>query len=111
MPEHPGLVVVERAADAEGTAALPQLIALAKAARRSGTLVLFELETGSAGGIWELFSALRQPRWGLTLQPDDAEAQTPFREDLGRVRRADFPPGRGFAIEAGRVTPIHVALP
>ena len=106
-----GLIVVERAADAEDTDAVPHLVALAKAARRSDALVLFEFETGRAAGVWELFVALKQPKWGLSLQPDHEESQTPFREDLGRVKRTDFPPGRGFAVEAGRVVPIHVAFP
>lgn len=109
-PRSRGVIVVERSTEAEDTAALPQLVALAKAARRSGVLVIFEFESGRASGVWELFSALKQPGWGLSLQPDDDEAQTPFREGLGRVRRVDFPPGRGFAIEGGRVTPIHVAV-
>ncbi|QBE48548.1 FtsK/SpoIIIE domain-containing protein [Leucobacter triazinivorans] len=106
-----GVIVVERPAEAEGTEALPVLVALAKAARRAEALVLFEFEQGTAGGIWELFTALKQPRWGIALQPDDAESQTLFRESFGRVKRADFPPGRGFAVEDGRVLPVQVALP
>ncbi|SDQ05996.1 FtsK/SpoIIIE domain-containing protein [Leucobacter chromiiresistens] len=106
-----GVVVIERPADTEGTEALPELVALARAARRSDVLVLFEWEQGSGAGVWDLFTALRQPTWGLALQPDDSEGQTPFRESLGRVKRADFPAGRGVAIESGRVTPVHVALP
>ncbi len=118
-PRHPafpgsgghGVIVVERPADAEGTDALPALVALAKAARRASVLVLFEFEQGNGGAVWDLIAALRQPRWGLTLQPDAGDGQSPFRESLGGVARADFPPGRGFAIESGRVTPVHVALP
>ena len=105
-----GVVVVERPAEAEGTAALTQLVALAKAARKAGVLVLFEFETGTASAVWELYQALKQPRWGISLQPDQHETQTPFREDLGRVRRAHFPPGRGFAIASGKATPVHVAV-
>lgn len=106
-----GVIVVERPAVAEGGDALPALVALARAARRSGVLVLFEFEQGTGSAIWDLFAALKQPNWGLALQPDAVESQSPFREPLGRVRRADFPPGRGFAIESGRVRPVHVALP
>lgn len=106
-----GVIVIERPAEAEGTAALPQLVALVKAARRAGVLVLCEFETGTASAIWDLYQALKQPKWGLSLQPDQHESQSPFREDLGRVRRADFPPGRGFAVENGRAIPVHVALP
>lgn len=105
------MIVVERPAEAEGTAALPLLVALAKTARRAGVLVLFEFESGTASAVWDLFHALKQPKWGLSLQPDQQESQSPFREDLGRVKRADFPPGRGFAIEGGRATPVQVAIP
>ncbi|RGE19472.1 FtsK/SpoIIIE domain-containing protein [Leucobacter sp. wl10] len=105
------VIVIERPADAEGTEALGELVALARAARRAEALVLFEFEQGTGGPVWELLSALRQPNWGLALQPDEGESQSPFRESFGRTGRADFPPGRGFAVESGRVTPVQVALP
>ncbi|WP_336990980.1 FtsK/SpoIIIE domain-containing protein [Leucobacter sp. VD1] len=105
-----GVIVIERPAEAEGTQALPQLVALVKVARRAGVLVLCEFETGTASAVWDLYQALKQPKWGLSLQPDQHESQSPFREDLGRVRRADFPPGRGFVIENGRAHPVHVAF-
>ena len=108
-PGRHGVVVVERPAEAEGTEAFPLLVALAKAARRADVLVLFEFEQGTAQGIWDLFSALKQPSWGVALQPDEGESQTPFRESFGRVTRASFPPGRGFAVERGRVQPVHFA--
>lgn len=105
------VIVVERPAEAEGTPALAELVALAKAARRARALVLVEFEQGTGAAVWDLFSALKQPTWGLSLQPDEGESQTPFRESLGRVKRAHFVPGRGVAIEGGRVTPVHVAVP
>ncbi|KIP52759.1 FtsK/SpoIIIE domain-containing protein [Leucobacter komagatae] len=110
LPGRRGVIVVERPGDAEESDALPQLIALAKAARRASVLVLFEFELGG-GGSWDLLAALKQPNWGLALQPDENEPQTPFRETFGRVSRAAFPPGRGFAVVRGTATPVHVALP
>nr|WP_245190231.1 FtsK/SpoIIIE domain-containing protein [Leucobacter exalbidus] len=104
------VIVIERASTAEGTEALAELVALVKTARRADALVLVEFEQGTGGAIWDLFAALKQPTWGLALQPDEGESQSPFREHLGRVKRADFPPGRGFAIEGGRATPVHVAI-
>lgn len=104
-----GVIVVERPTEAEGTDALPMLVALAKAARRADVLVLFEFEQSAASGVWDLFGALKQPRWGLALQPDEGDSGSPFRETFGRVKRAEFPAGRGFMVEAGRITPVHVA--
>lgn len=103
------VIVVERPTEAEGTEALPMLVALAKAARRADVLVLFEFEQGAASGVWDLYSALKQPRWGLALQPDEGDGGSPFRESFGRVKRADFPAGRGFAVESGRILPVQVA--
>lgn len=104
-----GVIVVERPTEADGTEALPILVALAKAARRADVLVLFEFEQGAASGVWDLYSTLKQPRWGIALQPDEGDSGSPFRESFGRVKRADFPEGRGFAVESGRISPVQVA--
>ena len=106
-----GVVVVEAAAEAQGTALQAQLVRLAQAARRARVLVLFECEEGGIGGAWELLGALKQPHWGLALQPDANAAPGPFRESLGRVQRADYRPGQGVVIERGVVTPVQVAVP
>jgi S-DNA-T family DNA segregation ATPase FtsK/SpoIIIE len=106
-----GVIVVERPTEAEGTEALPILVALAKTAKRADVLVLFEFEQGAAAGVWDLYSALKQPRWGLALQPDEGDGGSPFRENFGRVQRADFPVGCGFAVESGRIQPVLVATP
>jgi S-DNA-T family DNA segregation ATPase FtsK/SpoIIIE len=90
---------------------LPILVALAKTAKRADVLVLFEFEQGAAAGVWDLYSALKQPRWGLALQPDEGDGGSPFRENFGRVQRADFPVGCGFAVESGRIQPVLVATP
>lgn len=104
-----GVVVVERPAEADGTDAVLALAALAKAARRSRALVVFECEQGALNQVWDLFSALKQPTWGIALQPDATETQTPFRESFGRVKRTDFPAGRGLFIEHGWLRQLQIA--
>lgn len=105
------VVVVERATEARDRGTIDALIELAWVARRGNALVVFEYGSGSGIGAWELTAALKQPSWGLLLQPDDADNPSIFSEQLGRARRADFPPGRGFMLERGRVIPLQVALP
>ena len=104
------VIAVERAAYAEGTEALSALVALAKACRRAEVLLIVEYELGAAAGVWDLLGVLKQARWGVALQPDETDSGTPFRNVFGRVRRGDFPPGRGFVIEGGRATPVQLAL-
>lgn len=104
----PRVVVVERAIDAEGTPAGDALIALARAARRSGALVVFEFESGTSRGLG-LRQALAQPTWGLAMRPDGSDGALPFRERLDLVANQSFPAGRGIAIEAGRSRPVQVA--
>lgn len=106
----PRLVVVEGSATLDSGPMLERVIALVKLARRANFLLLIDCEQGSGGTNWELFSAMKQPSWGVQLQPDDGETHTPFREDFGRVKRTDFPAGRGYAVERGVVTGIHIAL-
>jgi S-DNA-T family DNA segregation ATPase FtsK/SpoIIIE len=105
----PRLVVVEGAVEAEGAAVLSALSAVARAARRSQTLVVFEYELGHAAGVWELLGELRLARWGLSLQPDDADSGSPLALDVGRLRRGDLPPGRGFVVDGGRARPVQLA--
>ncbi|MGO1538021.1 MAG: FtsK/SpoIIIE domain-containing protein [Leucobacter sp.] len=106
-----GVIVVEQPAAAQSSTALAELIALVKISRRAGILMLVEYEQGAAHAAWELFSALKQPSWGVSLQPDSGDSQSPFRESFGSVKRSDFPPGRGFCAQAGHVTPVHIAVP
>lgn len=104
------VILVERAVDAEGTGALSALVSLAQVCRRADALLVVEFELGAAAGVWELLGVLKQARWGVALQPDESDSGTPFRHAFGRVRRGDFPPGRGFVIESGRATPVQLAL-
>ena len=105
------IIVVERSALAEGTAALAPLAALCQAAKRAkhaNVLVICEFECGSAGGIWELAQAVKQPTWGVLLRPDENELQHPF-PGLGRVPKGEYPPGRGLVIEDGKTYAVQLA--
>lgn len=104
-----GLIVVEGALELENTEAIQALVALVKVARRSEVLVVCECEHGLATAAWELFMAIQQPNWGIALQPDQHDSRSPFREDFGRVRRADFPPGRGFLVSDGKAEAVQLA--
>ncbi|WP_251381578.1 MULTISPECIES: FtsK/SpoIIIE domain-containing protein [unclassified Leucobacter] len=105
------IIVIERSALAEGTAALAPLAALCQAAKRAkhaNILVICEFECGSAGGVWELAQVVKQPTWGVLLRPEENEMQHPFA-GLGRVPKGEYPPGRGLVIEDGKTYAVQLA--
>ena len=57
--------------------------------------------------------AVAQPfkagRRGLLLQPGEMDGDSLLGTGLGRIRRADFPAGRGFLVHGGRAMKLQVA--
>ena len=106
-----GVIVVEQPGVVAQPSTTAALVALARAARRADVLVVFEWELGAGTEQWELLGAVKQPTWGVLLQPGSVAGQTVFREDPGRSARAREHPGRGVVIERGRATPVQVAVP
>ncbi len=108
-PERSWLVIIEGPADLVNTSADIVLQDLVKTARRSGQLVVAEGDTQSMSGSWPLQQAVRFSRRGLALQPDQADGDLVFRTPFPRIRRADFPQGRGLLVSEGRVQRVQVA--
>lgn len=110
-PGRRGIVVVEDIGGFDGTGHESALGALLKVLRRSGLTTIIEGENATLGASWELMSPLRGARWALALQPDANDSPAMFTAPFTHAQRSDFPPGRGFLIESGRRTGVHVALP
>lgn len=108
-PERSWVVVIEGPADLVNTVADMPLQDLVKAARRSGQLVVAEGDTQSMSGSWPLQQAVRFSRRGLALQPDQSDGDLVFRTPFPRIRRSDFPQGRGLLVSEGRVQRVQVA--
>lgn len=82
---------------------------LIKACRAHDLLVIAESETSSIQGSWPLLQAVKSARHGIALQPDQMDGDTVFNTTFTRLNRADFPPGRGMYVRAGRATKVQVA--
>lgn len=107
----PTLIVVEGSSEFEGTAAEGAVARLLKAARRNlHTRVIVETDTVTAGAAWQLHTELKTARAGIVLQPEDSDGASLFRVQFPRATRADFPPGRGFFVDSGRVRTVQVAI-
>ncbi|WP_425955077.1 FtsK/SpoIIIE domain-containing protein [Xylanimonas sp. McL0601] len=92
--------------DAEG--AIDRFV---RAAVRADQLVVGEAETSTWSQAWTLAQPFKAGRAGLLLTPGELDGDTLLNTGLGRIRRNDFPPGRGFLVVGGRPRKVHVALP
>jgi S-DNA-T family DNA segregation ATPase FtsK/SpoIIIE len=67
----------------------------------TGHLVVSDGEPTPLSGLQPLLQAARSSRVGLVLQPEQADG-TVFRSQFPRVKRADFPAGRGLYVAKGQ---------
>jgi S-DNA-T family DNA segregation ATPase FtsK/SpoIIIE len=105
----PWLLVVESPPELLGTPFDLDLQDLTKLVRSRGWVVS-EGETQPMAGSWPLLQALRSSRRGIVLQPDQTDGDLLFRTQFPRLRRADFPTGRGLLVREGRTWKVQVAL-
>lgn len=104
-------IVIEGIGEFLSTPADYPMVELLQAARGSGVTLLAEGETPTLTGSWPLLGSFKGARHGLILQPDQMDGDSLFGTSLGRIKRADFPPGRGMYVRAGRASRVQVALP
>lgn len=105
------LIVIESIGDFLNGPAEYQLTDLAKAARTSGNLLLAEGDTQSLSGSWSLLQAVKFSRRGIVLQPDQMDGDMLLQTSFPRLKRSDFPPGRGIQVRDGRWARVQVARP
>ena len=107
--ERPGLIlVIEALAEIIGTPAEQSVAELVKLARRNGHLIIGENETASWAASWPLVSEIRNTRRGIVMRPDPSDGEILFKVALPRVKRSDYPAGRGVYAVGGQVTTIQV---
>lgn len=104
----PAMVVIESLVDFVQSAADPVMTSMIKTVTNNGHLVVSEGEPTPLGGLAQLLQVARASRIGIVLQPEQTDA-TLFRTQFPRVRKADFPPGRGLFVGRG-ATPVTVQV-
>ncbi len=100
---------IDGVADFTGTKIDATLEKLIRTCTREGQFVVGENESGSWSQAYTLAQPFKAGRRGLVLQPGDTDGETLLGTNLGRVRRADFPTGRGFLVFSGRGVKLQVA--
>ncbi|MCS6711087.1 FHA domain-containing protein [Brachybacterium sp. EF45031] len=111
VPEGALALVVDGVADFTGTEAEKDLDRLIRTAVREGQFVVGENDAATWNQAYTLAQPFKSGRRGIILQPSDMEGDSLLGTPLGRVRRTDFPPGRGFLVASGRALKLQVALP
>jgi len=110
-PDVAGLVVVlEQVGELSGSLADDAVQGLLKACRMFDHFVIAEGETSTLSG-WGLNQVVKLNKYGIVLQPDDADGDALFGVSFPRVKRADFPLGRGLYVRNGRIVRVQVATP
>ncbi|KAA9106457.1 FtsK/SpoIIIE domain-containing protein [Microbacterium rhizomatis] len=104
-------ILIEHVTEFTGTEAEASLDRLIRVAVRADGFVVGEAESSTWGQAWMLAQPFKAARRGLVLAPSDIDGEALFGTSLGRVRRSDFPPGRGFVIHQGRVARLQVSTP
>jgi S-DNA-T family DNA segregation ATPase FtsK/SpoIIIE len=104
----PGVVVIENLVEfvqSQADAAMQEMI---KAVTANGHLVVSDGEAGPLAGLATLLQLARASRTGLVLQPEQSDGNL-LKTQFPRVRKSDFPPGRGFYVFRGE-TPVVVQV-
>lgn len=104
------LFIVEDAASFVNSAADLPLQALVETFRSARHTVLGEGDTQSMQSSWPLLLALRRLRRGVVLQPDQSDGDLLLRTPFPRLRRGEFPLGRGLLVVDGQTHRVQVAI-
>ncbi len=107
----PGFVLaIEGISELVNTPVEAGLLEVIKLARRNGHLVVAENETAGWGAGWPLIAEVRNNRHGIVMQPDPMDGDLLFKVALPRIKRAEYPLGRGVYARAAKIWTVQVPL-
>jgi S-DNA-T family DNA segregation ATPase FtsK/SpoIIIE len=102
-------LILDNITEFTGTMAEPGLDLMIRVAIRSEQFVVGEGEASTWNNAWNLAKGFKAARRGLILVPGQMDTDNLMGVAVGRMKAADFPPGRGFLITGGRFRKLHVA--
>ena len=104
------MIVIEDVPHLADGAADRAMRALFQAVEDSEHLVVGDADITRAGGGSGVLGAWKAGRQGIALKPDSHDGDNLFKVPFGRVKRTDFPVGRGIFVQAGRAVTIQMPL-
>ncbi|MGA1836538.1 FtsK/SpoIIIE domain-containing protein [Herbiconiux sp. 11R-BC] len=102
-------LVVENVGELNGSPAEADVDRLVKRALRDEVFVVGESESSTWSSAWTLGGSFKNGKRGLLLVPGELDGDSLLGTSLGRFKRSDLPPGRGFFVQGGRVVKLQVA--
>jgi len=84
--------------------------ALLQAMNDSEHMLIGEAEISRASGSIGVLGEWKAGRQGIVLKPDTYDGEAIFKTPFGRVKRSDFPVGRGIFVQAGRAVTVQMPL-
>ncbi|WP_206477150.1 FtsK/SpoIIIE domain-containing protein [Microbacterium sp. KRD172] len=92
---------------ADGPADRP-MRTLLQAMNNSDHLLIGEAEISRASGSVGVLGEWKTGRQGIILKPDTYDGESIFKTAFSRVKRSDFPVGRGIFVQAGRMVTMQM---
>lgn len=84
--------------------------ALMQAVSNSEHLLVGEADIVRASSSAGVVGAWKSDRQGIALRPDTHDGDALFKMPFGRIKRTDFPVGRGIFVQSGRAVAVQVPL-
>ena len=104
------MVVVENVPQFEDTDAERPLRKLYQAINNSDHFLVGDLDITRANGSYGYIGDFKASRTGIVLKPDQGDGDTVFKIEFPKIRRSEFPEGRGMFVQDGRFVMVHVPL-
>ena len=102
------MIVIEDIPHLADSAADRPMRALLQAMNNSEHLLVADAEISRASGSIGVLGEWKTARQGIVLKPDTYDGEAIFKTAFGRVKRADFPVGRGIFVQAGRAVTMQM---
>jgi len=94
-------------ADSDAERPMKELI---KAVNRSDHFLGADGDINQFSSSFGLLGELKSSRHGIALKPDAYDGDSIFKVPFPRVKRHEFPVGRGFMVQNGQRALVHVPL-
>jgi S-DNA-T family DNA segregation ATPase FtsK/SpoIIIE len=104
------LIVIEDVPQFADTPAERPLKALFQAVNRSEHLLIGDADVSQIASGFGLIGDFKGGRKGIVLRPDAFDGDAIFKVPFPKVKRSDFPEGRGIFVQSGRAVTVQMPI-